>query len=102
MKTAHRFVPGPLRVRVDVATALRESTTYRALRTLGRWAANSAVYALLADERLLLGGLAVFVLVSVASVLTSSLGVAIKFLSFLVVAAFVALVVQRRLNARAT
>ncbi|MBP1954376.1 membrane protein implicated in regulation of membrane protease activity [Halarchaeum rubridurum] len=86
---------------MDLAAAIRSSTTYRVLRALGRWTANSTVYALCADERVLLGGLAAFVLVSVVSVLASSLGAAVKFLSFLLLAALVALVVQRRLDALA-
>jgi|GEM_PF-661259 len=59
-----------------------ESRTYDALQTLHRWTDSSTVISLLGSERVLLGSLAVFVLVSVVSVFRSNLGAGVKFLSF--------------------
>lgn len=59
-----------------------ESRTYDVLQTLHRWTDSSTVISLLGSERVLLGSLAVFVLVSVVSVFRSNLGAGVKFLSF--------------------
>lgn len=66
----------------SVTESVTSSRTYRLVRTLRRWAGESVVASLLGHERVLIGALATIVLVSVGSVLRSSLGAGVKFLSF--------------------
>ncbi|QLH76973.1 hypothetical protein HZS55_06540 [Halosimplex rubrum] len=70
--------------RIDVEP-FSESATYRAVRTLGRWAEGSVLFAHLDGERVLFGALAALVVVSVGSVFRSNLGSGVKFLSFALV-----------------
>ncbi len=83
---------------VRLLTAARESWTYAALRALARWTEHSRVYGYLADDRVLLVLLGVFVLASAASVLASGLGAGVKLLSFLLLFAVVGTATQRRLG----
>lgn len=83
---------------VRLATIVRESATYRGLRTLRRWAAGSVTWAVLSDERVLKGLAAAFVTLGVVSVLASNLGAGVKLLSFLLVFAVVGAVTLRRLD----
>ena len=70
---------------------LEGSAVYRGCRTLWRWGEHSTVVQLLNDERVLFAGAFVFVAFSILRILISGLHVAVKFMSFLVFA--VALVV---------
>lgn len=72
-----------------------ESRIYAVLRTLRRWTATSTLFSLLGSERVLLGGLAGFVLLSVVSVFDSNLGAGVKFLSFALLFVCLAALIDR-------
>lgn len=78
-----------------ILESIRESKTYRIARTARRWAAGSLVLSLLGRERVLAGLIGVFVLGSVVSVFGSNLGSGVKFLSFLLLFAAIALLAER-------
>ena len=61
---------------------IERSTTYRAICLLKRWTAGSTVSRLLATEYVLVSVLALFLLLSLVRVLTSTMGAPVKFLSF--------------------
>lgn len=65
---------------------LEGSVLYRACRTLWRWGEHSIVVRLLNDEHVLFAGAFLFVAFSILRILISGLHVAIKFMSFLVFA----------------
>lgn len=64
---------------VDV---IKNSLLYRSLAQVYDWSQGSVIIRLLNDERVLVGGLALFLLVSLLRVLASDIHVAIQFLSF--------------------
>lgn len=78
-----------------ILEAIPESRTYRIVRTARRWAAGSVVLSLLGRERVLAGLVGGFVLLSAVSVFRSNLGSGVKFLSFLLLFAAIALLVER-------
>jgi hypothetical protein len=75
-----------------------ESATYRAVRTLRRWAEGIVLLGRLDGERVLFGALAALVLVSVGSVFRSNLGSGVKFLSFALVFVCLAALTERVLD----
>lgn len=68
---------------MGVLEFVSESKTYRMLRTVRRWAANSVVLSVLGRERVQAGLVSAFALASVASVFATDLGAGVQFLSFL-------------------
>lgn len=66
--------------RVD--EAIERSVTYRAICLLRQWSASSTACRLLATDRVLVGVLGLFLLLSLVRVLTSTMGAPVKFLSF--------------------
>lgn len=74
----------------DPTTVLKNSVIYRLVEQLREWAQGSVVVKLLNDERVLVGLLGGFLLVSLIRVLSSSLHVTVQFLSFVLL--FVVLV----------
>jgi hypothetical protein len=74
----------------DVETILEGSVTFRAFSLVRKWLTHSMVAQLLADERVLIAGLGLFLLLSLVRVLTSTMGAPVKFLSFALLFVFVA------------
>jgi len=67
----------------DEDTILRKSVTYRMFSLVCRWTKGSSVCRLLGDDRVLVGAVGLFLVVSLVRVLFSTLGAPVKFLSFL-------------------
>jgi len=61
---------------------IENSLLFRAVAQLLSWAEHSLIVRLLNDERVLVGGLVAFLLVSLARVLSSGVHVTVQFLSF--------------------
>ena len=61
---------------------IKGSLLYRIAVRFHQWAQHSLIVRLLNDERVLVGGLAVFLIFSLVRVLSSGVHVAIQFLSF--------------------
>lgn len=74
---------------------LSESRIYGVVRTLRRWTDSSVVLSWLGPTGLLSALVGAFVLASVAFVYQSNLGAGVKFLSFALLFAGVAALVQR-------
>ena len=66
----------------EPADVIKNSLLYRSVATLYRWSQGSVLIRLLNDERVLIGGLALFLIASLLRVLASDVHVAIQFMSF--------------------
>lgn len=79
----------------DFRRIVRNSGTYTVTATVRTWAANSRTATLLSNQRWVLAVAAVVVSVSVLRVLSTGLDVAVKFLSFALLAVVLAAVTWR-------
>jgi len=70
----------------DVKTVVENSRIYQAVATMWRAGEGSLAVRLLNDQRVLLAGVVLFVLISLLRILVSGLHVTVKFLSFALLA----------------
>lgn len=85
----------------DVERILEGSVTYRAVSLVRKWWAHSTVERLLDDERVLVAGIGLLLLLSLVRVLTSTMGAPVKFLSFALLFVLVVALTWRYTDPRA-
>ncbi len=66
----------------EPVVVIKKSLLYQSVVTIYRWSQGSMFVRLLNDERVLIGGLALFLIASLLRVLASDIHVAIQFTSF--------------------